>query len=341
MNDEIKQKWNICLEEERRIAETTAIPIGYDLIEQAAIRLWRTRCQVKDCKRKADHMLCDTHLQAFPIIYKLTHDEATIRADERRKMQNEPINTIMQGLPIISMISTVAMIPQSNRRKNAVMKMVAIEFKKQIAEARASEREEMIWTCASCNNKKSGLKDKHCSTCLEKTRADERRKHNYDKPTIEEIARLEKEAYAKGKAEAHSEMYEMGLKDGEKLGQANLIEILRVRFNELDKQGRYIDESDLENVIMVLASESASEKETKQEADASFSPKPSVLAKPENALTPTTKEYESAFKHIFSKPEKPLCDSMKGEYHEGEVWLCGDCGEVHSWETKPEKKVKR
>jgi hypothetical protein len=36
MNDEIKQKWNICLEEERRIAETTAIPIGYDLIEQAA-----------------------------------------------------------------------------------------------------------------------------------------------------------------------------------------------------------------------------------------------------------------------------------------------------------------
>jgi hypothetical protein len=66
--------------------------------------------------------------------------------------------------------------------------------------------------------------------------------------------------------------------------------------------------------------------------------KKAIETKPENALTPTTKEYESAFKHIFSKPEKPLCDSMKGEYHEGEVWLCGDCGEVHSWETKPEKK---
>jgi hypothetical protein len=74
--------------------------------------------------------------------------------------------------------------------------------------------------------------------------------------------------------------------------------------------------------------------------------------KPENALIEFKDDdglggREKAELRMFAeigkktKPEKPLCDSMKGEYHEGEVWLCGDCGEVHSWETKPENACKR
>ena len=59
----------------------------------------------------------------------------------------------------------------------------------------------------------------------EQARADERAKMRGDgwqSYTEDEV----KEAYAKGKAEAHTEMYEMGLKDGKKLGQADLVEKL-------------------------------------------------------------------------------------------------------------------
>jgi hypothetical protein len=53
------------------------------------IRASATKCQVKDCKRQAVHIMCNECLLAFPLIYKIAHDEATIRADERRKITEE------------------------------------------------------------------------------------------------------------------------------------------------------------------------------------------------------------------------------------------------------------
>lgn len=89
------------------------------------------KCQASDCE-------CHCHTEIVQKAYKQA------RIDEREKIQKEPINIILQNLPIISMIATIATIPSSKRRKNAVVKMIAIEFKKQIEQARAEEREKII-----------------------------------------------------------------------------------------------------------------------------------------------------------------------------------------------------
>jgi hypothetical protein len=104
-------------------------------------------------------MLCDTHLQAFPIIYKLTHDEAAVRADERKKMNDSSVKPIIDILPIVGMVGALSMIPSSRRRKNAVMKMVSKEFQKQLMEARASEREKCYKEWGYNEEYKNGWKE--------------------------------------------------------------------------------------------------------------------------------------------------------------------------------------
>ena len=70
------------------------------------------------------------------------------RTDAKRrrkeKLANSSAKIILDVLPLIGIAATVAMIPSSKRRKNAAIKMIRKEFEKQLAEARASERKELI-----------------------------------------------------------------------------------------------------------------------------------------------------------------------------------------------------
>jgi hypothetical protein len=70
----------------------------------------------------------------------LKHWEDEIRADERKKMNNNVVKPIIDFLPIVGMAAALASISSSKRRKRAVVKMVVITFKKQLDAARAEER---------------------------------------------------------------------------------------------------------------------------------------------------------------------------------------------------------
>ena len=63
--------------------------------------------------------------------------------------------------------------------------------------------------------------------------------------------------------------------------------------------------------------------------------------KPENALTPTTKEYEDAFKHIFSKPEKPkyTAGQYEGIPDHKNPYKIQEAKDLLAKASKPEKHI--
>jgi hypothetical protein len=71
-------------------------------------------------------------------------DREEARKDERTKYQESATKAVIDTLPIVSAIGALSMIPSSKRRKNAAIKMVSIEFQKQLKEAREDERADLI-----------------------------------------------------------------------------------------------------------------------------------------------------------------------------------------------------
>jgi hypothetical protein len=150
------------------------------------------------------------------------------------------------------------------------------------------------------------------------------KQHKYDKPTIEEIARLEKEAYARGMREACVDCtaFQDGIKKGqaEIIGELTNIEFCRELHSEYEKAKALPMEWYKEHALQVAMRR--------------------TLAKAVDVI----KALESA-EAKETKPEKPK--KSYGAYHSNKACektsavncVACDCS-CHNKETKPEKKKK-
>ena len=144
--------------------------------------------------------------------------------------------------------------------------------------------------------------------------------------------------------------------NGIKKGQAELIE----KAEKASLQGDYDNAFVWVDTLERLASESLGEhggladgigdkrcgkSNTRQSSskDAGYkrSASPPSNPKPENALTPTTKEYEDAFKHIFSKPEKPkyTAGQYEGIPDHKNPYKIQEAKDLLAKASKPEKHI--